>query len=350
MTLLSDYAQIERTVMSGAGGLKDSLYKYDAADIHLFTEGQEIVVEVAKSITPSVDFDATYENDSMQLSLQSWNRGDGGHDQITVGSARGQIIAGEGNDQVTSGVNRAVTDDITPDPTSDLVVAGDAAEVHRFAADDRSDYTPSDFARLIRVSTSTEKTPINVQGDKESQAYRGGNDKIALGTGHHVVLGGLGSDRIEVATTEAGLDQIVAGDGATMFFDPRLDIGQPRALLYFETMERNSALLSTELRNANHNDDTIFVGNGDVLAAGGLGNDHLTLGTGRQFVAGDYASFLTAQYNVITPAKDGNPEVGHQEMIFEDLMPGVVGGDDTIISGAEQVVFIGGDSSSSNWT
>lgn len=347
VTLLSDYAQIERTVLNRAGGLEDG-YNYEAADIQLFRDDQELVVEVAKSITPSVDFDATYENLPLSLALQSWNRGDGGHDQITVGSARGQIIAGEGNDQITSGENRAATDD-TPDRSSDLVVAGDAAQVHRFAADDSRYDNRSDFPRLIRVSTSTELAKVDVQGTEESQAYRGGDDEITLGTGQHVVLGGLGRDEISVATTEAGLDQIVAGDGATMLFDPRLDLNdplldlaQPRALLYFETMERNSALLATELRGVNDNDDTISIGNGDVLATGGLGNDELTLGKGRQFIAGDYASFLTAQYKVITPAEDSNPEVGRQEMIFEDRMPGVVGGDDTITSKAEQVVFIGG--------
>jgi len=311
VTLLSDYAQIERTMLNRPGGVKDG-YDYEAADIELFTDTQQLVVEVAESITPSVNFDATYENlPDMPLSLQSWNRGDGGHDQITVGSARGQIIAGEGNDKITSGENRASTDD-TPDPSSDLVVAGDAAQVHRFAADDSRYDTRSDFPRLIRVSTSTELTKVDVQGTEESQAYRGGDDVMDLGTGHHVVLGGLGRDTISVATTEAGLDQIVAGDGATMLFDPRLDYGPPRAVLYFETMERNSALLSKELRGADDNNDTITIGNGDVLAAGGLGNDILTLGKGRQFIAGDSASFLTAQYNVITPAKKDVPEVGRQ--------------------------------------
>ena len=107
VTLLSDYAQIERTMLNRPGGVKDG-YDYEAADIELFTDTQQLVVEVAESITPSVNFDATYENlPDMPLSLQSWNRGDGGHDQITVGSARGQIIAGEGNDKITSGENRA---------------------------------------------------------------------------------------------------------------------------------------------------------------------------------------------------------------------------------------------------
>ena len=147
---------------------------------------------------------------------------------------------------------------------------------------------------MIRVSTSAELTPVRPQdlnGDNESQAYRDGKDTINLSIGNHVVVGGLGADFIDVATTYAsasGLHQIVSGDGATMLFDPRLDLSDTLSLLYYETMERNSALLSTSISS---NDDTIDIGGGDVLVTGGVGKDVMTLGEGRQFIAGDYASF-----------------------------------------------------------
>jgi Ca2+-binding RTX toxin-like protein len=345
MTLLSDYAQIERMVYNDAAGdnLPDG-YENTATSTDLFEADEVVIVEVAKSVPPAVDFDKVLADLSpaLGIELRGWNRGDAGHDTIIVGSARGQIIAGEGNDIINSGDNNVSTG-ASADASSDLIVMGDAGQVHRIAETD-SRYTTAgvtDFPRLIRVSTSAELTPVRPQdlnGDNESQAYRGGNDIINLGVGNHVVVGGLGADDIDVATTYAsasGLHQIVSGDGATMLFDPRLDLSDTLSLLYYETMERNSALLSTSISS---NDDTINVGGGDVLVTGGVGKDVMTLGEGRQFVAGDYASFTTVQY-------DATPDystTGGQQMIFMDQREAVYGADDTITSAANQVVFIGG--------
>ena len=67
-----------------------------------------------------------------------------------------------------------------------------------------------------------------------------------------------------------------------MLFDPRLDLSDTVSPLYYETMERNSALLSTSISS---NDDTIDIGGGDVFVTGGVGKDVMTLGEGRQFAA-----------------------------------------------------------------
>ena len=345
MTLLSDYAQIERMVYNDAAGdnLPDG-YENTATSTDLFAADEVVIVEVVKSVPPAVDFDNVLADLSpaLGIELRGWNRGDAGHDTINVGSARGQIIAGEGNDIINSGDNNVATG-ASADASSDLVVMGDAGQVHRIAETD-SRYTAAgvtEFPRLIRVSTSAELTPVRPQdlnGDNESQAYRGGNDTINLGIGNHVVVGGLGADDIDVATTYAsasGLHQIVSGDGATMLFDPRLDLSDTLSLLYYETMERNSALLSTSISS---NDDTIDIGGGDVFVTGGVGKDVMTLGEGRQFVAGDYASFTTVQHN----AKPEYSTNGRQQMIFMDQREAVYGDDDTITSMANQVVFIGG--------
>ena len=345
MTLLSDYAQIERMVYNDATGdnLPDG-YENTATSTDLFAADEVVIVEVVKSVPPAVDFDNVLADLSpaLGIELRGWNRGDAGHDTINVGSARGQIIAGEGNDIINSGDNNVATG-ASADASSDLVVMGDAGQVHRIAETD-SRYTAAgvtEFPRLIRVSTSAELTPVRPQdlnGDNESQAYRGGNDTINLGIGNHVVVGGLGADEIDVATTYAsasGLHQIVSGDGATMLFDPRLDLSDTLSLLYYETMERNSALLSTSISS---NDDTIDIGGGDVFVTGGVGKDVMTLGEGRQFVAGDYASFTTVQHN----AKPEYSTNGRQQMIFMDQREAVYGDDDTITSTANQIVFIGG--------
>ena len=185
MTLLSDYAQIERMVYNDA--------TVTICRMVVNTATSTICLRLMKWSSlklrslPAVDFDKVLADLSpaLGIELRGWNRGDAGHDTINVGSARGQIIAGEGNDIINSGDNNVPG--ASADASSDLVVMGDAGQVHRIAETD-SRYTAAgvtEFPRLIRVSTSAELTvrPQDLNGDNESQAYRGGNDTIwASGT------------------------------------------------------------------------------------------------------------------------------------------------------------------------
>ena len=340
ISVLSDYGQIERMVYNDTHGanLLDP-YTNQLAQIDMFVNGDKVIAEVAKSLAPSDNFDLVLSNLGLNTADRGWNRGDGGHDQITVGSARGVIIAGEGNDVITSGDNNAVISDSATTRDQTLAVLADTGEVHRFAETDERYASSEELPRLLRVSKSNDTTPVDTLGEmRESQTYRGGDDAVTVGLGNHVVMGGMGKDVIKVAennTTNEDLRQIISGDGATMLFDPRLELGAPLELLYYETAERDSALVSDSVTT---NDDVITVGAGDLLVTGGLGDDVMNLGKGRSIIAGDYLNLSTLKFEDVPRYSDGSDP----RMVMSDLNQGVVGGHDTINSDAAKVLFIGG--------
>ena len=59
-------------------------YENTATAMDLFASDEVVIVEVAKSIPPAVDFDKVLADLSPQLTieLRGWNRGDAGHDTI----------------------------------------------------------------------------------------------------------------------------------------------------------------------------------------------------------------------------------------------------------------------------
>jgi Ca2+-binding RTX toxin-like protein len=213
-----------------------------------------------------------------------------------------------------------------------LAVVADAGVIDRLLGLD-VEGDPLDGNHLIRVRTTQDDTPVGIAGDPQSQTYRGGDDRISIGGGNHVVIGGAGDDVMHIADQGGVGDlhfrQYVTGDGGVILFDPR-DAAAARTLMYFETAERDDP----QINNAGtSNDDEISLGSGDIVVAGGVGADVITARDGRHIIAGDSVTIRTLAWD-----EDGVSA----QMQISDVLLSVSGGDDHITSRAHHVIAIGG--------
>lgn len=182
----------------------------------------------------------------------------GGGDTITLGK-RDVTGADLGYQVVIGGVG---ADNITvrSDYRSEDLIFGDNGELHRQALG----YNP-----LSLFSTNPNL---------------GDNDAISTGRGNKIVLGGMGSDTIKLATVkEAGQDEraIVLGDSGSLTWDA----------------SGAGSLQRIESTGINFGgDDNVTVGDGDVTFIGGFGNDGIAV---TPTVLTDDASSTTAAFRVL---------------------------------------------------
>ncbi|MDG1412692.1 MAG: hypothetical protein P8Q89_01220, partial [Alphaproteobacteria bacterium] len=379
VNLISDYGKIERRVYDYDAtdkpeGLQNP-YPTDAdfAGFDLFNDGNPAMVDfVVTSIKVNQDFNFVYGNEDLALptEIRDVLRGDGGADHVVLTSGKGNVILGEGDDTLRAEDTadaKAFDPDADQGPAtgeSGLAVMGDAGTLSRYLGMTDGALTGD---RLIMAQSSGDTAQVfyldeadnAIKSTEQTQLLRGGDDDIDLGAGHHMVFGGVGADVIRLAA-DAGvtadyLRQIVAGDNAVAWFDPRLGV-PPRTVLYFATSESEHGsgidpatglATGTGSLLANQNpfskqadpistNDTITIGSGDLLVYGGLGADTITMGTGRHIIGGDQTEIRTSQYDA---ALDDNL------LLMTSKFPAINGGNDIITSGGEQVIAIlgGGD-------
>nr|WP_295129980.1 VCBS domain-containing protein [uncultured Roseateles sp.] len=91
---------------------------------------------------------------------------------------------------------------------------------------------------------------------------KGGDDRISTGAGQKIVLGGMGGDRIDVATRERSDNSIVLGDSGALAYDPT----------------GNGNLQTVNSRELGFGgDDLITLGAGEIVVLGGYGRDSIKI-------------------------------------------------------------------------
>ena len=153
----------------------------------------------------------------------------------------------------------------------------------------------------------------------------GGNDKITLGEGDNICVGGAYNDTI---TSGSGRD-IVFGDSAFIDFSPD------------DLFPTNMTSLDPEIGGA----DTLNLGDGDNVGVGGAETDTITCGVGHDIVAGDSIEIIwTAGTTRAKSITSLNTSIGGNDNISLSEGDNIcVGGayNDTITSGSGRDIVAG---------
>ena len=243
----------------------------------------------------------------------------GDDDSITLGALDTTAELGY---QVVIGGMGADTITVRPDATSEDVIFGDNGEYQRKALD---------YSTIAYTSLATDK---------------GGDDLINSGRGIKTVIGGFGSDRINLRTvmgagpeTTPSNRSLVLGDSGTVSFDPS---GSGRLL--------SVQSVSLSFGGA----DTVNIGDGDVTFIGGYGIDTMAVDSTQsafRVAAGDNARFnySISSSDLTNPADltelislDSNATTGASD----NLRFGAVGG----ISGSMGIALLMGGMDSDTLT
>ncbi|QPF74848.1 DUF4347 domain-containing protein [Roseateles sp. DAIF2] len=247
----------------------------------------------------------------------------GSDDQITLGQRDTQadlglqvVLGGMGADQIT----------VSAGASSEDVIFGDAGDYRRQSLS---------YALLSIASSNADK---------------GGDDRISTGRGQKIVLGGMGGDRIDVATRGAADSAIVLGDSGRLSYDVS-----------------GSGLLqrvdSSDLGFGG--DDRIRTGDGEVVVLGGYGRDNIAIESEtRNFrvVGGDNAGlqfglhpdsgarvltdFVSSDASISTGDGDQiqiGPVGAENADMGEALVVGGMGADQMAVSGKTARVVMAGD-------
>ncbi|MGH1371326.1 MAG: beta strand repeat-containing protein, partial [Cellvibrionaceae bacterium] len=211
----------------------------------------------------------------------------GDDDQIDLADGDNIAIAGQGNDQVTTG-------------TEDDIVLGDNGvalfsngHLVKLLSTDSSDLTGGNdiivagagYNRMISGTGDDQITALagddHVISDHGQMLYneadilliaesllpdQGGNDQVDLGDGHNRVIAGQGND--EVITT-FGDDHIIGDNG-------------------FLSYTQTGVIVEAAMTDIEHGgDDVLSAGDGDNIVLGGFGSDNIETGAGDDTVISD---------------------------------------------------------------
>ena len=209
----------------------------------------------------------------------------GGNDTITLGRGRNVAIGGAGSDSITAGDGPDVIigdaghatlsasglpifvetlapevagDDVIRIGHGDSVILGGSGSDQIVAGNGHSvvlgDNGQASFDALGRVLLARTTAPAI-----------GGHDRITIGDGGSVALGGAGDDAI---ATGSG-DDVILGDNGVASFAAGI-------LTHLETTDPTIG-----------GNDTILAGDGDNVVLGGIGGDVITTGAGADAILGD---------------------------------------------------------------
>ncbi|MEL4178019.1 VCBS domain-containing protein [Roseateles sp. PN1] len=216
---------------------------------------------------------------------------------------------------------------------------------------------------VVRTGSRSEDVIFGDSGEYKRQALgygvlainslaadKGGDDRISTGAGQKIVLGGMGGDRIDVATRDASDSAIVLGDSGELSYDP--------------TGSSNlQTVNSKELGFGG--DDLITLGAGEIVALGGYGRDSIKINAdsrNMRVVVGDNADLRF--YAGATPAErsladlvssDASISTGDGDLIQvgvagadqadmgEAILVGGMGADQITVSGRTAKVVMAGD-------
>ena len=300
-----------------------------------------IDVQLVRSLITSSDF-----------SRVNWTlASDGGDDQVKLVAGRGDVILGEGDDSFMSG-------DLTNASGNEeqgLVVLGDTGYVDRRVDNDR----------LTRVLFSADSTSVYVAADDKTvmdpQLYRGGDDQISVGEGNHVLMGGAGSDSVSAAENVSDLTKdlvnFVAGDTASMFFDPRALAGDRTLVRMFSGENSDPDALVASNTADNHvllatpdYDDYVATGAGRSVLVGGYGSDEIVSGTGKHYLFGDLVAALHTVEQVPSTLSAEMLRLENSDVFGLDTQRylsirgtlDLPGGNDIILSSTNDAIVFGG--------
>jgi len=175
----------------------------------------------------------------------------------------------------------------------------------------------------------------------------GESDIIDVAGGNNVVIGGLGTDYINVGETtllptgDASGNDVIVGDNGKAIFAT----GTGASVLTFITTATADPAVDPELGAPNLGDkDYIFAGNGSNTVLGGYGADVITGGQGRDVVVGDNGSATYTVTGVLTFITISDPSIGGGDTInLGDGLNVILGGigADTITGGNGRDIVVG---------
>ncbi|PJE29639.1 hypothetical protein CVM39_06955, partial [Pseudooceanicola antarcticus] len=219
--------------------------------------------------------------------VESFEHALGGADEIDLGSGDAVVFGGRDSDTIRVG-------------SGDHVIAGDFAEL---------DYT------------NGARTDFNALNDLPEA---GAGDEIEAGQGSNWVIAGQGADTVALGPGGA----VVLGDNG------RIQATSAGALTRIETANSEVG-----------GDDSITVGDGDVVAFGGFGDDTITTANGDDVIAGDMAEldYVDGIRSVFASVIE-DPAFGGDDLVLtgegDDWV--ILGeGDDTVSSDAGLNLAIG---------
>jgi Ca2+-binding RTX toxin-like protein len=253
----------------------------------------------------------------------------GDRGRVEYRDANGVLVAFFGNagpGDFTDGVIRPVSAAYSVDPTigggdvllagagGNLVIGGAGADQIEANSDSLADYVLGDNGSMLF------NAGILARMETTAPAI-GGNDRILVGEGDDVVLGGVGTDYINVDPTtllpigtDSG-DDVILGDNGVVVFD---------------TTTGASVIQSAVTTDPDHGaGDYIFAANGSDVVLGGSGADVIDAGTdsGRDIVVGDNGQALFDLHGVLREIRTTIPATGGDDIIL------VGDGDDVVLGG-----------------
>lgn len=249
--------------------------------------------------------------------------GGAGGDTLTVSSEQGTDVTAAGRiERVVAGDNATLGFDaqgrlVTMDtPDADIATAGndsltvlisgtqvnamaDAVFVAGGLGDDRVVVNAS--GKTVTVASGDNLQMTRTSGDYRlqsamvSQASKGGNDLLRLGSGMVLAFGGVGNDQLDIAS-KAGDTVVAQGDAGYALFE----VGGVQEWL---------SQIGTTMETAGGN-DMLSIGSGRVMALGGAGRDSIALRAAddaQRVVLGDTGQidFASGQVKLVQSTQDG---------------------------------------------
>ena len=290
--------------------------------------------------------------DTLQSAMSSLHD-QGARDVINLSSGNNVVIAGQGNDEVTTtgGDDIVIGDNGSAQFTDSHLITLTSTDLDDMTGGDDTLNLGDGFNRVIGgtgTDTITGGTGVDhVLGDHGTLTYdvadilqsavsrlhdQGARDVINLSSGNNVVIAGQGND--EVITT--GDDDIVIGDnGSAQFTDGHL-----------------ITLTSTDLDDMSGGDDTLDLGDGFNRVLGGTGTDTITGGTGVDHVLGDHGTLTYDVADILQSAVSSLHNQGTRDVIALSSGSNVViagqGNDEVTTTGGDDIVI--GDNGSAQFT
>ena len=229
---------------------------------------------------------------------------DAAGDTITAGNGPDVVLGGSGGDAIEAGT----------DPAPDTVIGDNGIAL----------FAPDGILVDIRTTVPT----------------IGGDDDILVGDGDDVVLGGLGSDFVDLTRPNLNPvvvdngDDVMIGDNGFALFDAVL--GQ-RITRRVETTDPTLG-----------DSDSINAGNGSDIVLAGSGSDFVDAGTdaARDIVIGDNGTAIFNASETLTRIETTAPSLGGKDVILTTDGPDVVLGgvdNDTVNAGTDAANESGND-------
>ncbi|MCP4784386.1 MAG: calcium-binding protein, partial [Fuerstiella sp.] len=274
------------------------------------------------------------------MTVESTATDTGGDETINSGSGHDHVIAGFGNDAVTT-------------TGGDNVIFGDNAKLQSLPTERRYETTAPTHGGTDSIHA----------GDGHDVIFAGASaDTVNAGNGNNIVFGDHGfalltptSDIVDLQSTDfeiGGVDQITTGIGRDYIFagtaSDSADAGHGSNVVFGDLgrVQQNSNTLQTisSLAPSIGDDDTITAGNGTTVAVGGFGADQITTGDGNNTAVGDNGLITRNDLDHLLTATTTSPAIGDEDIVNIGTGVGaVLGGaaDDSITAAGGRNLLLG---------